>query len=212
MSKTEAGKTKGVGKKPADKQRLLDVRKEKKSSQPTFVRHAATRKKRLEEKWRSPRGLHNKLRLHWKSRGANVDTGYRSPALVRGLTRAGKIPLLVSTKRQLLTAEPETHDIILASGLGDRKRLLLIEEATKQGFTIINMDAQKRAAAIKAAVADRAKARSARSQRKSAREKELEAKAAKAEAKKAEETLLSDDEKRKQELQEQQKVLTSKEK
>ena len=110
--------------------KLLALRKEQKSRQPTFTRHASYRKKKLADGvWRRPKGLHNKLRLRKKSRGHAVKVGYRGPVAVRGLTASGKKPFLVHTKNEIHTAESEVHALIIAK-VGDRRRLELLKEST----------------------------------------------------------------------------------
>lgn len=197
--------------------KLLEVRKEKKAQRPKFSRHAAHRKKKLDTNWRRPRGLHNKLRLGKKSRGSAVETGYRGPAAVRGLTDEGKKLLLVKTTKDILAAEPEVHALIIAGKLGDKRRLELIEEATKQGFIITNLDVKATKERITGALSKRTKERTERSSKKDARQKDLEVKAKKAEAEKKaeeakakEETVEGSVEKKVQEKKEQDKVLTKK--
>jgi len=199
-------------KKPS-KDALLAVRAEKKAKQPKFVRHAWHRKIRLNDgTWRRPRGLHNKMRLRWKSRGDPVEIGWRSPSEVRGLSKDGKKIHLVSSLRDMNTLEPEIHALVLASSIGNKKRLVIMEEAKKQGFKILNIDVQKRVAAIKADVAGRAKKRTELKEKKSVRDKAISEKAAAKEKQDAEKKdELTEEEKRKAELQEQQKVLTQKE-
>lgn len=188
--------------------KLLKDREEKKARTPTFKRHAAHRKKKLGEKWRKPKGLHNKLRLNKKSRGTRVRIGYRVSEKVRGLSKSGKKQLVVSTKKELMAAEPEMHAIIIAGTVGDKRRLELLEEATKQGFEILNLDAKQKTDAIKERLSKRVSTRKERTTKKEAREKEAKKKEEK--AKKAEETELSDDEKKVQEKKEQDKILTQK--
>ncbi|MBR9703525.1 hypothetical protein GOV10_05780, partial [Candidatus Woesearchaeota archaeon] len=201
--------------------KLLEVRKEKKAQRPKFTRHAAHRKKKLGDKWRRPKGLQNKLRLGKKSRGSSVETGYRGPVAVRGLTDEGKKLLLVKTMHDVVSAEPELHALIIAGKIGDKRRLELIDEATKQGFTITNLDVKTTKERITATLSARTKVRDERSSKKLTQQKDLEAKAKKAEADKKdeaekekakanEESAVDAIEKKVQEKKEQDKILTKK--
>jgi len=195
--------------------KLLEVRAQKKAANPRFSRHAAHRKKRLANNWRSPRGLHNKLRLHKKSRGANVSTGYRGPVLVRGLTASGKKSIVVSTLAELTHLEPDTHAIIVSGKIGNKKRLAIIDESTKHKFEIVNLDAKAKTEKIKAETQERALERKERTAKQTAKEKaaaEKEQKESEKAAKKTavKKTAAKTDEEKLAEKQEQDKILTKK--
>ena len=177
-----------------------------------FKRWPAHRKKRLQDgTWRRPRGLHNKMRDHKASRGRAISIGYRSPGLVRGLSRKrGLLPLVVANLTQLALADPKEHEVVIASSVGNRKRLVLIGEAKKRGLIITNFDVEKREGAITKATSARKQEQSARLEKKAKRDKALEErlKKEKKDEKKAE---LTDEEKKDQEKAEQEKILTKKE-
>ena len=210
-----------------EKKELLTKREEQRKKRPSFIRHAAHRKSKLEEKWRRPKGLHNKLRLSKKSRGSAVKTGYGSPAAIRGKSASGKRMLVVENRTQLHMTEPESHELIIASGLGDRKRLALLQEAQKHGFTILNLDLKASVDAIEKRFAVRKEARASRVSKQAERDKKIEKKAKdekkaekekvekkeaeKAAAKTSDDKVKAADEKKKEELKEQQKILTKKE-
>lgn len=187
--------------------RLLEIKKEKKAKQPKFIRHAAHRKPGLEEKWRKPKGLHNKLGDNKRGHGRQVNDGFRSPAAVRDLSKNGKKIFLINNKKDLQIAEPEIHDIIISGTLGNKKRLEIVEEAKKEGFTILNLNVDKKIAEIKDAVTKRSKIKTERETKKVELKKAAEKKATKKTVKKEK----TADEKKKEELKEQNKILTKKE-
>lgn len=171
---------------------LLEKRKAQKAKKPTFVRHAAHRKPSLQDgKWRKPKGLHNKLRDNRKSRGTPISDGWRSPVAVRYLSRSGKNQVVVKTLAQIKDAKPKT-DALIIGAVGNKRRLELLEEATKAGFEIQNHDAPKRIAKIKETLATRGKKRNARVSKRDAQAKSAaaakEKKVAKADAKASEQS------------------------
>ncbi len=177
----------------------LEQRKEQKAKKPGFSRHASHRKPKLADNWRRPKGLQNKLRLNKKSRGPRVSTGYRTPVLVRGRAQSGRKELVIRTKEELLSAEPETHALIIGR-VGNKRRLELLEEAKKQGFEILNHDVEKRVSEIKEDVKTRGTKSAARAKKREALEK---AKEAKSETKKAKVEVSKEEQKKAQD-----KVLT----
>ena len=52
------------------------------NKRPKFKRQNWFRYKRLGDKWRRPRGIHSKMRRHFKYRIAVVQPGFRGPATV----------------------------------------------------------------------------------------------------------------------------------
>lgn len=120
------------------KEELLKVRSKIKKKKPKFKRQECFRKKSLGDKWRKPRGLHSKLRKHEKARGSLPDPGYGSPAEVRGLNRDGYREVLVSNAGDLENVNPEEDVAIIASGVGKRKKLEIMELAHKKNIKIGN--------------------------------------------------------------------------
>ena len=74
-----------------DKQTKKDLSKRNRMAhkRPTFKRQNWFRYKRLGEKWRRPRGIHSKMRRHFKYRIPVAQVGFRGPASVRGLHPSG---------------------------------------------------------------------------------------------------------------------------
>ena len=68
----------------------LALRAQMKGKKPEFIRQDAHKKPGLGWKWRRPKGITSKMRLHLKGYRRIVKKGYRSPKDVRGLTKDGK--------------------------------------------------------------------------------------------------------------------------
>ena len=180
---------------------------------PSFVRHAAHRKKRLALVWRKPKGLHNKLRLNKRSRGVRVSSGYGSATSTRGLVQ-GKKQVVVYTKDDMAQYEPEVHALMIGR-VGNKRRVELLEEAKKHGFVVLNHDVEEKVKAIKEEVSSRTLTRKEREekrkeQEKAAQEKEQNKKEASENKKKADDSQDQED-KKAQEKKAHDKVLTKKE-
>jgi len=109
--------------------KLLEHRKKSKKAKPHFIRQQALHTKRLGKIWRRPRGVQSKLRLQKRGKPKKVKIGYKSPNKVRGLTREGLEMAIVNNIKEL--REHQKKLIILATGIGSRKRATLLKEAKK---------------------------------------------------------------------------------
>src|SRR3989338_3699172 len=121
---------------------LLNVRKALKARKPLFVRQNSWKRKNSRisaPKWRRPKGLHSKMREKRRGNLKTPSQGYRSPRGVRGFDASGVRAVLVSSPAGL--ASVGDGGVVIASGVGMRKRLLIIKEAVKQRLKIIGVDA-----------------------------------------------------------------------
>jgi len=120
----------------SEKERLLKVRAKERRE---FKRHDLHRKKKLDNKWRRPRGLHSKMRRHIRDKGRYVDSGFGSPCAVRGLHASGYKEILVtSPKVDLAELDPSDCAIRVASTIGRRKRIIIEERARELDLKILN--------------------------------------------------------------------------
>ena len=134
--KSETGKGDKTGKSMKE---LLEIRKGIKKKTPKFRRQEWFRKKqRLGVKWRKPRGIHSKLREHEKAKGSLPRPGYGSPLAVRGLNRQGYREILVKNLSDMKKINHKEEVAIIASGVGKRKRLELLEFAVKNNIKVGN--------------------------------------------------------------------------
>lgn len=118
--------------------RLLGVRKKKKSKKPDFRRQEGYRYKRLADTWRKPKGRHSKLRKGEKARGKKPSVGHMSPPSVKGLTKQGYDPVLVSNKASLSGIDPAKQAVIIGSSVGKKKRMVIVVEAERMNIKVLN--------------------------------------------------------------------------
>ena len=128
------------------KEQKVDLSKRNRMShkRPKFRRQNWFRYKRLGEKWRRPRGIHSKMRRHFKYRIPVVQVGFRGPASVRGLHPSGFEEILVYNLGNLEDIDPKVQAIRISSNVGDKKREMIVEKAeTKEFFANPKSDRTK---------------------------------------------------------------------
>lgn len=118
--------------------RLLDVRKYQKSKKPHFLQTDSHKKKKLEDKWKRPDGIHNKTRYSHKGKCPRVERGFGSPALVRGLHPSGFKEVVVKNPKDLDSLNVEKMAGMIAHTVGARKRYLIEKKAAELGLKILN--------------------------------------------------------------------------
>jgi large subunit ribosomal protein L32e len=118
-----------------EKQRLLRARVAKRAS---FKRDGEGKKKQLSGSWRRPRGLHNKQRRQKKAKGPLPTPGFGSPVAVRGMHPSGYYEVRISTPGELKALDPHMHAVRIAGSVGNRKRLLIQQEAVSSGLKVLN--------------------------------------------------------------------------
>ncbi len=116
----------------------VSLRRSLKAKKPRFLRQDGHKKVRLGKKWRKPKGLQNKMRLHKRGYRRSVSAGYKSPRKSRGLDRSGLKIVYVHSAGDLKNITPE-HGIVISAGVGIKKRLEIIKQATSMKITIINI-------------------------------------------------------------------------
>lgn len=94
------------------------------------------KRKRKLQKWRNPRGRHNKVRRQRRNYPLRVKIGYGSPREL-----AGKIdnmtPTLVHNLKELSALKKDS--LIIIARVGARKKLDIIKKANESGFKIMNL-------------------------------------------------------------------------
>ena len=123
-----------------DKQTKKDLSKRNRMShkRPSFKRQNWFLYKRLGEKWRRPRGIHSKMRRHFKYRIPVVQVGFRGPASVRGLHPSGFEEVLVHNTKEVENVNPETQAVRISSTVGDKKRELIVKKADELKIRVFN--------------------------------------------------------------------------
>lgn len=119
----------------------LRLRAQKKARQPAFRRQEWWRYKDLGGKdapWRRPRGMHSKMRRHYKYRPPVVSVGYRGPAAVRGLHPSGFVEVLVHRPEDLEPVDPKTQAVRIGGTVGGRKAEAITKAADERGIRVLN--------------------------------------------------------------------------
>ena len=127
-----------------EKNRLMELRKNKKKKNPKFRRVESWRYKRVKDSWRKARGIDSQTRKKTKSGIKSPSVGYRSPKKVRGLHPSGYEEVRVTSIDDIKGLSNRKHAIKVSAKLGTKKRISLVEYAQNRGFRILNMGISQR--------------------------------------------------------------------
>ena len=185
----------------SDVKKLLTVKKQMKQRGRKFIRDGYGKRKRISKGWKRPRGIHLKVREQRAGHRRKVMPGFRTPALVRGMTLEGLMPVIVRSVNDVIVLDKKMHAAIVGKTVGGRKKLALFEALKKQGIQILNHNET----AVKNIV-DGVKARKAVREERAAKKS---TKKASQPAKEKKET--TTEEREAQEKKEKDKILTTKE-
>lgn len=177
---------------------LLEVRKELKERKPEFIRQDNPKRKKLNYKWRKPKGIHSKIRHHFKGRRKMPSPGYKSPAAVKGLHSTGLEMVRVFSAGEVSKIKKESQGIIVPGNVGKRKKLEILRKAKELSVQVLNLKIDEAIKKIEDFISSKTKSR-----------KEAKAKEEKEEKQKPKENI-SEEEKREAEKKEKDRVLTKK--
>ncbi len=121
-------------------EQALTLRNAMNSRRPRFVRRNWWQFPRFDKDhpWRKPRGQHSKMRKDKSHTPKRVKVGYRGPKKARDLHPSGFEEVLVHNPDGLDEIDPDTQAARIASGVGKRKRMQIIEEARDAGIHVLN--------------------------------------------------------------------------
>jgi large subunit ribosomal protein L32e len=119
-------------------QQLLEIREKIKDNKPEFIRQEYPARKNLKKTWRKPKGIHSKMRKKKLGKRKSPSVGYKSPKLVRGLSKEGLIPILIQGLNDLAKVTKD-NIIILSRTLGNKKRIELLKKIKEKNFKIQNV-------------------------------------------------------------------------
>lgn len=119
-----------------EKAKLLEIRKKLKQKKPVFLREDAHKVKKLAKKWRSPRGIHSKMREKIKGHRRLPSIGWSSPVEVKYLNPEGYEQILIYNVQDLLSTNSPK---IISSGVGLKKRLEIVKKAKEKNIKILNI-------------------------------------------------------------------------
>jgi large subunit ribosomal protein L32e len=117
---------------------LLKFKIAKKAKNPKFLRQDSYKKKKLSKSWRKARGWDSKQRKRMQ-RQAIVEPGYGSPKALRGLHKTGLSIVHVKSAADIKGLNPKEQGVILSRKLGLRKRIGILKELIKNKFTLLNI-------------------------------------------------------------------------
>ena len=120
-------------------ERLLSLRRHLKERKPNFIRQDVVRKKTLKIKWRRPKGMHSKMRLHQRGNLKLVTKGYKSPQEVRGMLRTGLFPVLVHNVKELVEINTKTQSAVIGSTVGLKLKLEIVKKAIELKINLENV-------------------------------------------------------------------------
>ncbi|MBI2129402.1 50S ribosomal protein L32e [Candidatus Woesearchaeota archaeon] len=184
--------------------KLLELRKAIKAKKPVFLRQDYHKKKELGRKWRKPKGLHSKMRHHFKGKTRCVAHGWGSPAEVKYLHPSGLKQIMVNSVEELKKINAKTEGAMVAAAVGMKKKVEILKKAIELGIKVLNI---KDTGSYLKEQEEKLKERKKRRTELKETKKE-EKKSDKLEEKVAPE--LSDEDRKKQEKLEKEKVLTKK--
>lgn len=136
---------------------------------PKFIRRGALTIKRLEAKWRKPRGFQSKARKYKKGKPRMVAIGFKTPKALQNVLPSGYRERRVSNIQDLKLLDPKTEVAVLSSSVGKKKSLIILEEAQKLGVSFSNIKVDVTEKAIKDYLALRKKVKKERAEKAKAR-------------------------------------------
>ena len=123
---------------------------------PHFVREESWRYARVKESWRSPRGKTSRVRRSKKGWPPVVKIGYSRPQATRGGHPSGLVEVMVWRPDDLAHIDPKTQAARIAHTVGERKRVMILDQAKKATIIVLNPGVKKEAEVAPAVVAEAA--------------------------------------------------------
>ncbi len=196
--------------KPSEEiQRLLQLRNVAKARKPNFkIQNSNDPKKRFAGRWKRPKGLQSKMRERRKGNPKYIEPGYGSPSLVKGTTPDGLFPVMVENVADLARVK-EGFGVIVSTGIGMRKKVDVVKAAVEKKLKLINVNAEEFLKQAESDMASRKKRRLEIVKGRKAKEARKPTPAVAAAKKEGGiETKVDDDEKKRAEKAEKDKIIT----
>ncbi|MBR9675780.1 hypothetical protein GOV05_02115 [Candidatus Woesearchaeota archaeon] len=119
--------------------KLLDLKKKMKKKLPSFTRKDSHKKKKISRGgWRSPKGLHNKMRLQRRGHKRIVKTGYRTPISIRGLNSQGLRIMCVSNLDEIRNINAEKECVEISSTVSKKKLIEMLGIAKTKKIVVLS--------------------------------------------------------------------------
>lgn len=151
-------------------ERLLESRKELKERKPEFIRQDNPKRMKVNYKWRKPKGIHSKIRHHFKGRRKMPSPGYKSPRKVKSLHSSGFKIINVASAGNLQEIKKENEGIVVAKNVGAKKRLEILKKAKELNVTVLNLNADEQIKKIEDFINSKKKKEAKETKKKEAKE------------------------------------------
>ena len=122
----------------AQKKRLMSVRGKINKRRPRFRQFESWRFVRVQDHWRKPTGIDNKMRFNLKGWPRSANVGWRGPAEVRGLHPSGVEEVKVWNISDLKNINPQIQAARIGGTVGGRKREMIKASAKELNVRILN--------------------------------------------------------------------------
>ncbi len=188
-------------------QTLLQVRNELKEKKPIFIRQDNPKRKKLNYKWRKPKGIHSKIRHHFKGRRKMPSPGYKSPRQIKNLHVSGLMMVRVFSIDDVKKINKETQGIVIAKNVGIKKKIGILKISKQMNIAVLNLNVDETIKKIEDFISSKSK--KSETKKETAKEKEEKKQIGKKETKEKEHQM-SDEERKESEKKEKDKILTKK--
>ena len=119
---------------------LLEIRNEIKERKPVFIRQDNPKRRKLNYKWRKPKGIHSKIRHRFKGRRKMPSPGYKSPIKVKGMHSTGLKIINAHSIDKLDEIKKQSEGIVVAKNVGMKKRLEIFKKAKELDIQVLNLN------------------------------------------------------------------------
>ena len=116
----------------------LKLRLKIKRKKPVFIRSRGKILRRVGMKWRAPKGIHSKLRMHKREAGNLPRVGYGSPRSVKGLHPSGFEEIMVYNSNDVSKVNPQTQACRISSTVGRKKKMEIMKKANEMKIKVLN--------------------------------------------------------------------------
>ncbi|MBI2580395.1 hypothetical protein HYV85_01155 [Candidatus Woesearchaeota archaeon] len=122
-------------------EKMLGLRKAMKARKPNFkIQNSNDPKKRFAGRWKRPKGLQSKMRERRKGNPKYIEPGYGSPREVRGATAEGFFPVVARNLGDIAGVK-EGACVIVSASVGMRKKAEIIKAASGRKLALLNVNA-----------------------------------------------------------------------
>lgn len=119
--------------------KLLRLRLLMERREPRWMRMNSWLNRKLQNGWRRPKSLDNKIKKQRKGYPPLVKAGYGKPRLVRGLHPTGYEEVIIHNIKELDPIDPRKQAVRIAATVGLRKRIEIARKASEKGIRILNL-------------------------------------------------------------------------